>query len=121
MAINQTLNYLLAKRSDALLCFGDSLTTSSAYLKCASGVAGDGLPMPRAGRVIRVDCWDGANLESGSGSISFSQGDRLSVYAVASGANFNVTVRVNGVNSTLAANGAAQNSTLQVVLYVRFD
>ena len=121
MAINQTLNYLLAKRADAILCFGATVTTASTYLNGAGGVAGDGLPMPRAGRVIRVDCWDGALLKSSTGSIAFSQKDRLSVYANASGANFNATVRLNGVDSTLAANGAAQNTDLQVVLHVRFD
>jgi len=120
MSINKTLNYLLAKRADILLCFSAQVTTSSTYLKGSGGEAGDGFPLPRAARIYRIDCWDGTVLVSSSGNITVSQGERLSVYAVASGGNFNVTLRINGINTTLAANGAGMNTTLWVTVHLQF-
>jgi len=119
--INQTLNYLLARRREMLICFSGAVTTAATYLKGGGGEAGDGLPLPRAGRILRIYCWDGTNLVSGTGNVSVTQGQRLSVHATPSGGNFNLTVRVNGAATALMATGAGQNSTLFVTVLVQLD
>jgi len=119
--INNTLAYLLARRREMLLCFSGAVTTTATYLKGAGGEAGDGLPLPRAGRILRIDCWDGSNLVSASGNVSVAQGQRVSVHATPSGGAFNVTLRLNGVATTLSASGAGQNATLFVTALVQLD
>jgi len=117
MSINKTLNYLLAKRADVVMCFSAQVTTSSTYLKGAGGEAGDGFPLPRDARLYRIDCWDGISLFSDTGSVSVNQGDRISVYATINAGNFDVAIRVNGINSALVATGVAANATLMVTLH----
>ena len=117
MTINHTLNYLLAKQAPVVLGFSAQLTTVSAYLKCPGGEAGDGMPLPRKARVYRIDCWDGVQITNSIGNIVISQGDRISVYALANGGTFDVYLRVNGSNSTLFAAGVNQNVTVYVSIY----
>lgn len=119
MSLNNTLSYLLSKRQEMLLCFSDAVTTASTYLKGAGGQAGDGFPLPYDARIYRVDCWDGSGVQSGSGNISASQGDRVSLYAQANGSNFDVYVRINGINTTLVAAGLAQNTTLYATAHIQ--
>lgn len=119
MAINKTLNYLLAKQSEVLLCFSGQVTTSSNYLKGSGGEAGDGFPLPKNVCIYRIDCWDGASLASSTGSISASQGDRLSVYATQNAGNFDVSVRLNGVDTSLAAAGLLSNATLMATVHLK--
>ena len=118
MTINHTLNYLLARRHETLICFSAAVTTGSQYLNGPGGQPGDGLPLPKAALVTRIDCWDGANLKSATGLISVAAGGRLSVYAAASGGLFDVKLRVNGVDTTLAAVGAGVNTTLFVAVHL---
>ncbi len=121
MSINKTLNYLLARQGDTALGFGATLTTASSYLNGPGGTAGDGFPMPRAGRVTRLDVWDGAVPLVGTDNVSFIAGDRLSVYATAGAGVFDISLRVNGVDTTLVALGAAMNATLYAVIDVKFE
>lgn len=118
MSINNTLNYLLAKQSDVMLCFSDQVTTSSTYLKGAGGQAGDGFPLPRDARLYRIDCWDGSVLVSDTDNIEISQGDRISVYATANGGVMDVKVRINGSDTALVAAGCLQNATLMVTIHL---
>lgn len=119
MSINKTLNYLFAQRSNVLICFSGAVTTSTVDLKCAGGESGDGLPLPSAARIYRVDCWDGTTLVSDTDNVKAEQGERISVRAVASGGAFDVTVRLNGNSTTLVASGALQNATLMVTVHLR--
>ncbi len=119
MSINHTLNYLLARRSEFLLCFSAELTTYSAYLKGAGGEQGDGFPMPKPVRAYRIDCWDGSILVSGTGNVTADQGDRLSVCAFENAGFFDVYLMINGVDTTLIAAGAAQNATLMVTVHLQ--
>ena len=119
MSINNALNYLLNQRHECLFAFSAPVTTLSTYLNGPGGVAGDGFPMAGAARIYRIDCWDGSNLVSGTENIKFSQGERLSVYATASGLNFNVSVRKNGIDTLLVANGTAQNCSLYVTVHLK--
>lgn len=119
MSINETLNYLLATRHVILLNFSAQVSTSSVYLKSAGGEAGDGLPLPRDAALCRIDCWDGLQVVSSQGNISAVQGDRVSVYAEAAAGSFNVKVRLNGVDTTLTADGVNANATLWATVYLQ--
>ena len=119
MSINHTLNYLLARRSGHLLCFSEQVTTYSTYLKGAGGESGDGWPLPASARIYRIDCWDGTLLVSGTGNVNAGQGDRISLWAEAGSSVFKIFVRINGVNTSLNASGAAQNATLMVTVHLQ--
>ena len=119
MAINRTLNYLLAKQSEVLLCFSAQVVTTSIHLKGSGGESGDGFPLPKNARIYRIDCWDGTNLVSDTGNVTINQGQRVSVYAVYNAGNFDVKVRVNGVNSELSAAGLLANATLMATVHLK--
>ncbi|MBM3328194.1 MAG: hypothetical protein FJY67_01815 [Calditrichaeota bacterium] len=112
MSLNHTLNYLLAKRAEVLIHFSALVTTASTTLKCAGGETGDGLPLPRAGFIIGLDVWDGANHRSDAGAVGFAAGDRLTLYAEHGGTTYTVKARLNGVDTTIAAANVAENATL---------
>jgi len=119
MSINRTLNYLLAKRAEGMICFSAQVTTSSTYLKGPGGEAGDGFPLPRGARIYRIDCWDGTVLTSDTGNESASQGDRLSVYAAYGSGSFTVTVRINGVDTSIKVTSISSGVTLMVTVYFK--
>ena len=119
MSVNQTLNYMLAKQAELLLSFSGQVTTSSTYLKGGGGEAGDGFPLPKDARIYQIDCWDGSNLVSSTGNVSIKQGERISVYAAFNAGNFDVSVRINGVNTTITAAGLAASSTLMVTVHLK--
>ncbi|MDP8239254.1 MAG: hypothetical protein P9X24_09195 [Candidatus Hatepunaea meridiana] len=119
MSINKTLNYMLAKQAEVLLNFSGQVTMSSTYLKGAGGELGDGFPLPKNARIYRIDCWDGTSLVSDSGDVAANQGDRLSVYANQNAGVFDVYVQINGVNSSLVATGAVNNTTLMVTVHLK--
>ena len=119
MAINKTLNYLLAKQSEVLLCFSAQVATTSIYLKGSGGEAGDGFPLPRNARIYRIDCWDGTSLVSDTGNVSVNQGQRVSVYAAYNAGSYDVKVRVNGADSALVASGLLANSTLMATVHLK--
>ncbi len=120
MTINQTLNNLTAQRSDLILTFGAPVGTASIYLNGGGGVAGDGYPLPKGARAYRIDCWDGASLNSDTDNVLFSQGDRISVYAEVNGGSFDVKVRKNGVSTALVAASVSQSATLLVSVHLKF-
>ncbi len=114
MTVNQTLNYLKSRQSLIALCFSDTVTTSSGYLKGAGGVGGDGYPMLYDGQLLGLQVFDGASMHEATGAITFSAGDRLAVYAnyyPASG-TYNVYVRRNGVNQTILVQNVQPNTNL---------
>ncbi len=119
MSINNVLNHERTKRKEMILGFSKVVTTTSLYLNGCGGNSGDGHPLPKAGRILSINCWDGTNLVTSTGSISFSAGDRLSVYAAASGGKFDVTARINGVDTALAANALDQSTTLWASVLVQ--
>ena len=100
---------MLAKQAEMLLSFSGQVTTSSTY----------GFPLPKDARIYRIDCWDGLNLVSKTANVSASQGERISVYAAFNAGNFDVSVRINGVNTTLTATGLAASSTLMVTVHLK--
>lgn len=114
--INDTLNYLLAKRSVLLLNFAGEVTTSSEYLKGSGGGAGDGYIIPRPALISRLDCWDGSLSASDEDKIKISPGDRISLYAESDTGSFSVVLRINGVSTQLAVSGLSINSTLFATL-----
>lgn len=118
MFINETLNYILARRADILLPFSAAVTTASTYLKGAGGEAGDGLPLARGGKAVGIEVWDGANRKSATAEISLTAGDRVSLYANYGTTDFTVKLRVNGLDTTLAASGVAANTTLYAALHI---
>lgn len=119
MSINRTLNYLLAKQAEICLNFSGQVSSSSTYLKGAGGEAGDGFPLPKEARIYRIDCWDGTILKSDTGNVSADQSDRLSVYAAFNVSTFDVSIRINGVDTVLIASGLASGSTLMVTVYLK--
>jgi len=116
--INNTLNYLLAQKSDLLLTFSDQTSGISTYIHGGGTVAGDGFPLPKAGHLLRIDCWDGSTLHSGDGSVELAQGDRISVYAQVNGSYYDVYVRVNGINSELHAASVPLSAPLMVTVHI---
>jgi len=116
LTINETLNYLLAKRTELVVLFSAQVTTGSTYLKGGGGEAGDGWAMPRSGKLVAVDVWDGTMRHSDTDEIAFAAGDRISVYASYGGTNFAVTVRINGVDTALSATNVLPNTTLFATL-----
>jgi len=119
MTLNHTLCHLLARRHEQMLCFSRQLTSGPQYLKCAGGESGDGLPLPKAARIYRLDCWDGVTLFSAVGNVSASQGSRISVYASPNGGVYDLTVRINGVDTALRATGIAPGATLLVTVHLQ--
>ena len=119
MAINKTLNYMLAKQSEVLLCFSAQVVTTSIYLKGSGGEAGDGFPLPKKAHIYRIDCWDGTNLISDTDNISANQGQRVSVYAAYNSGSFDVKVRVNGIDTALITTGLLANSTLFATVHLK--
>ncbi len=119
MSVNATLNYLKAEQSITLLCFSDSVTTSSKYLKGAGGIAGDGFPMPTAGSIESIDVYDGNDIYSGVGPVSFAAGDKISVYAMNDLSEFTVYVRRNGVNTSVLTGGISENTDLMAVVAIK--
>ena len=119
MSINPTLNYLKAQQSLVLLCFSDSVTTSSKYLKGPGGIAQDGFPMPAAGTIESIQVYDGTDIEKVEGPLSFNAGDRISVYAVNATSAFTVYVRKNGVNTAVAAEDRAENTDILTTVTIR--
>ncbi len=118
MAINNTLNQLLARRTPLLLNFSATVTTASTALKCAGGETGQGVPVPSAGKAVGLQVWDGATLQTASGVIDLAAGNRVILYAQYVTSNFTVTLRINGVDTALAAAGVAANSTLTASLHI---
>lgn len=118
MSINETLNYQLAKLSGVMLCFSAAVTTVTIDLNGAGGEAGPGYPLPGSARICRIDCWDGTALISGTGNVPVAQGDLVSVKAIAAAGVFDVTVQLNGVNTSLVASGASLNASLKATVYV---
>jgi len=112
MTINDTLNYLLARRTKIVLPFSAQVTTASTYLKGGGGESGDGTPVPRGGRLIGLQVWDGLALKSASDELALAAGDRVSLYATYGAGTFTVTARINGLDSTLAAGAVGPNTTL---------
>jgi len=116
LTLNHTLNYILAKRKEFLLPFSAQVTTASTYLKGGGGEAADGWPVPRAGKIVGLQVWDGLALNEAAGEVSIAAGDRLSLYALYGGTTFTVYARINGVNTTLGAATVAPNATLVATL-----
>jgi len=112
MSVNKSLNFLNSKQSIAVFHFSDAVTTISKYLKGAGGVAGDGFALPYDGVILGLQVYDGSTLHSAAGSVQFSAGDRISVYANHSGSNFNVYVRKNGVNTVVLVTGLPESVNL---------
>jgi hypothetical protein len=118
MQINNTLNHLLARRSEVLLPFSGAVTTASTYLKGAGGETGDGFPLPKGGKIVGLNVWDGVTHKSGTDEIVFSAGDRISLYAAYNAPVFTATVRINGVDTTLIASSLAANSTYMAHIHL---
>lgn len=120
MTINQTLNYLLAKRSEILLPFSAQLAGVSTYIKGAGGEAAIGWPLPKGGFIRRVQVWDGSSLRSATGEIAVSAGDVIGLYALAGSSDFTFKVRKNGVDTTITTSGvsfgAQVTATIQLML-----
>ncbi len=113
-------NLAIALASQPLLCFTFSGTTgsSSQYLPSAGGVAGDGLPLPLDGTLVSITVFDGSDIYSDIGDVTFAAHDRLSVYCQNDGGVFTVRVRLNGVSTSLRAESVPLSSTLQVTVVV---
>jgi len=118
MNVNNTLNQIMARRTELLLNFSATVTTSSTELKCGGGETGQGVPLPKAGRTLGLQVWDGTALKTASTEVEFSAGDRVNLYAQYGAGDFTVTLRINGVGSTLSVAGVAPNATLTASLYI---
>ncbi len=116
--LNNTLTYMLTKRSRSIMCFSAQVTTSSVYLNGPGGLSGDGFPFPCAGQVVRIDCWDGTSLISTDGIVSFAQGDRISVYANYNAGMFDVTVRKNGIDTAISCLSLNANASMFVTMHL---
>ena len=114
MTINETLNYLQARQSLLVLSFSDTVTTANGYLKGAGGVGADGFPMPHDGLLLGLQVFDGSSLHEAAGSLAFSAGDRIAVYAnyFPVYSTYNVYIRKNGVNQTILVQNVQPNTNL---------
>jgi hypothetical protein len=116
MALNPTYNYLKSQDSHIVLCFSDSVATSSKYLKGAGGIADDGYPMPYEGKILAISVYDGSEVRHQTGEVDFSANDRLSVYAEYDVGEFAVYVRKDGINTAISAGGVSPATDLLVTV-----
>lgn len=121
MSINPTLNYLKSEQSLVILCFSATVTTSDKYLQGAGGIGDDGFPMPKDGTLESLQVHDGTDTAGDDKSISFSAGDRISVFALHDVNIFTVYVRINGINTTLSASPMAENTDLLATVLCRLS
>lgn len=110
------LAYALASQPLIFFSFSGTTTTASQYLSGPGGIAADGIPVPFAGTLVKIIVFDGSNTYTDDDSITFSAGDRLSVFCQNAGSNFTVRARLNGSSTALQVTGVPFNSTLQVTL-----
>lgn len=113
--INTTHCYLLAARPLNTLGFSGVTTTVSVNLPGPGGQNGDGFPLTRSGYLTRLYVWDGTTLRSDNTLISFTGGDRLSLYCQSTGTDFTVKARLNGTSTNLQVKNVPYNSTLYVI------
>jgi hypothetical protein len=118
LTINNTLNQLLAKRTPLLLNFSTTVTTASTEFKCAGGETGEGVPIPAGGKAVGLQVWDGTNLRSSTLEVDVAEGDRLNLYAQYGTTDFTVTLRINGVDTTLSAGAVSANAELTASLLI---
>lgn len=111
-----TLAYALASQPLQMLHFSGTVTTASVHLPTAGGIAGDGMPIPYAGTLIKIIVFDGSTIRTDSTNVQFAANDRFSLYCQNVGATFTLKTRVNGVSSNLQIASVPFNSTLQVTL-----
>jgi hypothetical protein len=121
MPLNATENYLKDRQQCVLMNFSGTVTTSDTYLAGAGGIAGDGFPMPAPGKILRLYVFDGTNISLTTIQTSFDAEDRVSVYAEFESPWYQVTVRVNGVNTSTYCSQVAANATLYVSVLARLD
>lgn len=118
MTINNTLNQLLARRTPLLLNFSTTVTTASIEFKCAGGENGEGIPVPAAGKAVGLQVWDGTNLRESLVEVDIAAGDRVNLYAQFGTTDFAVTLRINGVDTTLSTSSLDANATLTASLFI---
>jgi hypothetical protein len=111
-----TLSYLFARSPISTMGFSGVTASTSVHLNGPGGQAGDGFPLPRDGVLTRLELWDGSTRRFDTDEISFSAGDRLTVYCQNVGASFTVKVRFNGVSTALQIEDVPLNSTLFAVV-----
>jgi hypothetical protein len=119
--LNETLNYLYAHSSVALLCFSGQTGNTSVDLNGPGGLGGDGFPLPTAGTIRAIRLWDGAVDRSDSDEIAVAAADRLSVYCQDAGSDFTVKVRVNGAATNLEIPNVPYNSILYASVEVQLQ
>ena len=121
MPLNPTENYLHDRKHVTLMNFAEDVTTTSRYLKGSGGYAGDGYSMPAPGKVLRLYVYDGTGVRTSAVESTFAAGDRISVIAEYDQPWFDVSVRINGNNSSTFCDQVQANSTLRVSVLVRLD
>ncbi|MBU0518825.1 hypothetical protein KKA00_00160 [bacterium] len=121
MPLNTTENYLRARQKTTMMNFTDSVATADRYLKGPGGLAGDGYPLPAPGKIQLISVYDGVNTLSDNTETSFDAGDRISVIAIYEAPYFQVTVRINGSNSSTYVSLIGANTTLAVSVMLRLD
>ena len=121
MPLNSTENYLRNRQQCVLLNFSGAVTTSDRYLSGAGGTAGDGFPMPAPGKILRLQVYDGSNVSSTTLQTSFEAEDRVSIFAEFDAPWFQVTVRINGVDTTTYCSQVATYTTLYASVLTRLD
>ena len=121
MPLNATENYLRNRQQCVLMNFSGAVATSDCYLAGAGGVAGDGFPMPAPGKVLRLYVFDGVNISATSVQTSFDADDRISIHALFESPWYQITLRVNGQNTSTYCSQVSANATLYVSVLVRLD
>ncbi|MFZ5434440.1 MAG: hypothetical protein ACOZB3_11795 [Calditrichota bacterium] len=115
---NTTLNYLFARAPLSTVGFSGTVTSVSVYLNAPGGIAGDGVPMPRAGYLTGLQVWDGTRQYSDQAKIAFNAGDRLAIYCQNVGGSYTVRARLNGVSTALDCAEIPFNVTLFATLEI---
>ena len=111
MSLNITSTWLEARQTPMILPFSKRLDSSSAWLPGPGGLGGEGFPMPHAGFIRGVKIFDGYSLQEDKGSIAFSEGDRIAVYATYLGGSlFKVAVVLNATPTTIAVESVSASA-----------
>ena len=118
--INPTLNFLENQYSECIIVFSRALTTLNRYLYGAN-LAGDGFPMPVDGVIHGLRVYDKTNDKSDTGSVEFSAGDRISVYAENNGDSFTLTVKVNDSDTAISVSQVNENTDVYACVYIRLQ
>lgn len=111
----------------AALCFGKSNPgTTSQYMETAGRIATrEGYPVPLPGHITGLSVFDGTTphfvFKPFDEWVSFDAGDRIGIYLAYEAPWFDVTVRKNGVDTSIFRSQVLANQDLTAIVSIRMN